>query len=45
MTLLVGSIGLVNQWSSRGTISAQALVDGAFYQFTVAAINSIGSGP
>jgi hypothetical protein len=45
MTLLVGSIGVVSQWTTSGTISAQTLEDGRFYQFSVVAVNSIGSGP
>jgi hypothetical protein len=44
MTLLAGSVGLVNQWSTSGTISAQTLVDGTFYQFSVVAVNDIGPG-
>lgn len=31
MTLLVASTGVVSQWSTSGTITAQNLVDGAYY--------------
>ena len=44
MYLLASSIGLVSSWSTSGKISAQDLVDGGYYQFSVVAVNSIGPG-
>ena len=44
MTLLAASVGVVAQWSTSGTISAQAIVDGAYYQFSVVAVNDIAPG-
>ena len=44
MTLLAASVGVVSTWSTSGTISASALIDGGYYQFSVVAVNSIGPG-
>ena len=42
LAILANSIGVVNQFTTTGTVSAAALVDGQRYRFSVVSVNSIG---
>jgi hypothetical protein len=40
--LLKSNVGAVNTWSTAGTVTASALIDGYLYRFAVVAVNAIG---
>lgn len=40
--LLKSNVGVINQWSTSGTVTASALIDGYLYRFAIVAVNAIG---
>lgn len=44
LTLLKAQTGTDTQWSTTGTVTASALLDGSLYRFSVVAQNAVGAG-